>query len=170
MRKNKQSISIVMLFAILNFSIVTPLFAATVQVQSGTYIQLELTESLSSDDVTSGKSVNFRVTTPLMFDGKTVVAAGATARGVVDTADGAGIIGSEGELGISLKSVTAVDGTQIPISATKFIKGQNKAMTSLVVGLFLCFPFLFMKGGEAELQSGSVVEAMIIGSPQVTVD
>ena len=170
MRENQKSISIIMLLAILNFSIITPLFAATVSVQAGTYIQLELTESLSSDDVTSGKSVNFRVTTPLMQDGKTVVPAGAIARGVVDTADGAGIIGSEGELGISLKSVTAVDGTQIPISATKFIKGKNKSMTALVVGLFLCFPFLFMKGGEAELQSGSIIEAMIIGSPQVTVD
>ena len=55
--------------------------------------------------------------------------------------------------------VTAVDGTQIPIQASKFIKGKSNQTAALVIGLLLCFPFLFMKGGEASLQSGSMIQA-----------
>ena len=166
----KKSFSLIMLTLMFNFSLISPLYSATVQVRSGSYIQLELTESINSGDVSMGKSLNFRVTSPLIQDGKTIVASGAMARGVVETVDGAAMLGGEGELAISLKSVTAVDGTQIPISANKFVKGKDKMMTSVIIGLFLCFPFLFMKGGEAELQSGSIIEAMVVGSPNINVD
>ncbi len=170
MKSIKKSMSLFMIVSILNITMIAPIYSATVQVQSGVYIQLELTQSIDSDDASNGQSINFRVTSPLIQDGKIVVAAGSTARGVVESVDGAGILGSEGELGISLKSVTAVDGTQIPISASKFVKGKDKSITAIIIGLFLCFPFLFMKGGEAELQSGSYIEAMVVGSPNVEID
>ena len=170
MKVMKKTISLIIIFSIFNITMIAPIYSGTVQVKSGTYIQLELTESISSDNVNNSKTINFRVTSPLVQDGKTIIAAGATAKGFVESVDSAGMLGAEGELGISLKSVTAVDGTQIPLSASKFIKGKDKSMTAMIVGIFLCFPFIFMKGGEAELQAGSTIEAMIIGSPDIEVN
>ena len=79
------------------------------------------------------------------------------------------VLGIPGKIGIVLISVQAVDGSQVPISAMHIAKGTDNTVMSVVVGLFLCFPFLFMYGGQGELQAGSVITATVIGNIDIDV-
>ena len=169
MFKNSKIFSILLLSFFIP-TLFTPLISAMITVQSGIFLNLESVETINSETATSGKRVNFRVINDVIQDGVVIIKAGANAVGKIQSVNNKGMLGKPGEIAISLTTVTAVDNTQIPISASQVYKGKDKSGTSLIVGLLLCFLFLFMKGDDGVLQSGSIIEAQIIGSPQISIE
>jgi hypothetical protein len=72
-----------------------------------------------------------------------------------------GVFGQEGALEINVRSVTAVDGTNVYLSASNLSdEGDNKLVLSLVVTLF-CLLGIFIKGGSAEILAGTTCNAMV---------
>lgn len=144
------------------------LLAVTVPV--GTLIQLELSNTISSANSYAGQKVNFTVLNDVKVANELVVMAGSKATGKIISVDDSGIIGKPGSLSIQLTRVTAIDGSIIPISANSVLKGEDKSGTAIVVTLILCFLGLFIEGGDAVLQAGSVIEADVISAAEVDAD
>lgn len=131
-----------------------------VQVPSGTRVMLAFAETVDPQYKSMGDKVMLRVVNDVMVDGKVVFKAGASAYGEVSVANKKGNIGKAAEIGVVLKSVTAVDGTEVPVSAQKYVKGEDKVTTAIVVAVLLCILGLLIKGGGASITEGTTVDAM----------
>lgn len=141
-----------------------------VTLKAGTPVILELISGIKSNKAKSGQMVDFRVTSDVKANGVVVIPAGSIAKGQVIDSQKSGIFGQPGELIVAIKSVTAIDGTVIPLMASEFNEeGKDKLVVSIVGGLLCLFPF-FMKGGKAEMPAGTQIQATVISSTEITID
>jgi len=155
---------VLLIVFLLQFTV--PVIAETVELTNGTRLQLSLFQTLKGDNVTIGQRVTFKLQHDVKVDGKVVIPSGADAIGEVIDAEGPGMIGKPGNLTVQVKSIQAVDGTSVPLSASKVVKGQDKATTSIILTL-LCIIGLFMEGGDATMQQGTIIEAYTIGDVDI---
>lgn len=110
--------------------------AETVVVPAGTTMTVRLGEAVGSKISTSGQSFTATLATPVEVGGKTVIPAGAAARGVVTDAKPLGRFKGGAVLQIRLNSVT-VNGTEHSIdtsAVTRSEKGKGKRTAVLTGG------------------------------------
>ena len=108
----------------------TPL-PANVGAPAGTTIHFHTMTTLSSKTSKSGSSFIFAMSSPIMRNGKTLVATGATGNGTLVLAGPAGIKGHEGDLTLRLENVWTVKKHVLNLNQTIAIDGRNiKAYTA----------------------------------------
>lgn len=96
-------------------------------IPDGTPVNIEAPYTLSSMDFKAHDKLSFRVVDPVKVDGVTVVEQGATATAQVVKAKRGGHWGKAGLFVFTMQSVTAVDGTQIPLRTTQVrLRGDSK--------------------------------------------
>ena len=159
--KRMVSLALITLFSTSAFS---PLLAATVP--SGTGVQLRLNQTITGANARTGSFIALSVVNPVIIDGKTVIKAGAQAEGQVSNAKKASIIGMPGSVGITITSVTATDGTKIPLQGMSSNDGQDNMVMSVIIGLLCIFGFL-QKGGEGTLDSNLIINARTISDTDI---
>lgn len=162
-------IAVLLAFSMMLMSFTTaPLKAEMVVLKSGTPIALELMSSIQSNNVKSGQIVDFRVINDVKVDDKVVIPAGSIAKGQIVSAKKNGLLGTAGEVSVTLKSVAAVDGTVVPLTSSVLNdEGDDKLVVSIVLTL-LCFFGFLMKGGKAELSSGAQVQATVLSNTEIS--
>ena len=166
MKKTLASLMVVsVLMGVVNFSDA----AETVKVPVGTPVTLSLLQEVSSKTATVGQRVMFTVAADVNIEGKTVIKQGASAIGEVTAASSVGMVGSAGELTVTLHTVTAADSTMIPISATKGAQGQSKLATSVAISALCCIFALFMKGKDVTFAQGTIYDAYTLALSEVKV-
>lgn len=122
---------------------------------AGTAIPLETASTISSETAAPGQLVDFKVRYDVKVGDKIVISAGSIARGQILRASKAKGLGKEGLIEIQLKTVKAVDGQDIPLTAGNvFQQGEDKQTLSIVLGVLVCVLFLTMKGKNAEVPAG----------------
>ena len=142
--------------------------AADVKVPAGTVVMLRTNQPISPRTVRPGDRVSFSVADNVIVDGKVVIKAGSEAAGEVIQAEKRGVLGKPDRIAVQLTSVAAVDGRTIPLSASKSAEGDDKMVLGVVLTI-LCLPFLFMKGGEAQIAAGTTVQGLTTGVAEVKV-
>ncbi len=108
----------------------------TVKIPFGTIVEVESAFTVSSQEVKTGDAISFRVVYPVMVDGRTVIAPGATATARVVRASRGGHFGKAGRLAWNMEYVTAVDGTKIPLQSPGRIVGDSKAAKVITQTIF----------------------------------
>lgn len=157
--KNKsmfKSLAVLMSLAVLNMSFAsTPIEVQAVVLNAGTVIPLETINLIKSDNATVGRTIDLRVTRDVKAEGKTVIPAGSIAKGQITRSEKAKALGKAGFLEIQIKSVTAVDGQEVYLSGGNVNEtGDDQQSLAIVLGLFVCILFLFLKGKNAEIPPG----------------
>lgn len=159
---------LLMAIAMLTMSFTVP--GNTVVLKAGTVVPMELISTVNSKNARTGEMVKFRVTDNVVVDGKTIIEVGAVANGQIVRAKKSGLLGSEGDLFIAVKSVQAIDGTTIYLTNGDLMdEGSNKVVLSVVLTFCCLFGFL-IKGGNAEIPAGSQVQAMVMSNTTLSVD
>ena len=91
---------------------------------SGTLVLLETTEKIFSDQVTVGRTIQFRVRTNVIAEKEVVIRTGALAVGRVKSIEPSTYNNPE-EIRIELQYVQAVDGQMVPLSGQEeSLRGQ----------------------------------------------
>lgn len=151
---------------------VLPLPRATAQekvtIPEGTRLAVKVQETLSSETAKQGQLVRFEVVRDVQVKGKAVIKAGAPAVGEVTRVASKKMIGREGELQVTIRYATAVDGSQVPLRASLEQKGEGKLETTVVLGVVLCPLFLMMKGEEAVIPAGTEYNVFVDRPVDVT--
>jgi hypothetical protein len=138
--------------------------------KSGSNVRIAVSGG-SSQYLSVGQTIPATCGFAIKIDGEEVVSQGAEARVRVVQASNPKILGRPGQLMLEAISVTSVDGQEIPLRSSPITAtGEDKSTISLVVGIFLCFPVLFMKGGEAILPPGSTLDAFVVSDVEVEID
>ena len=126
-----------------------------VGLKAGTNINLETVSTIQSDMVIVGQIVEFRVKSDVKVDDKVGIAAGAIAKGQVVRGQKAKALGKEGFVEIQIKSVRAVDGQEVYLSGGNvYQEGDDQQTLAIVLGVFVCILFLFLKGKNAMVPAG----------------
>ena len=155
-----------MAIAMLTMSFTTP-DGKVVVLKAGTIIPMELVTTLTSKNARSGQMVDFRVLNDVRVNGEVVIRAGSIAQGQITKAEKSGLLGSAGELEINVKSVKAVDGTTIYMTSSSLAdEGSNKLALSIVLTVLCLFGFL-IKGGKAEIPSGTQIQSMVASDVEI---
>lgn len=157
-----------MALAMLFMSFTAP--SGTVVLKAGTVIPLSLETTIEGNNVRTGQTIQFRVVQDIKVDGKTVVPAGSLAQGQVVRAKNNSLLGIPGEVEIAVKSVQAIDGTNIFLTnGNAYDKGNNVIVISVVLTLFCLFGFL-IPGGRAEIPAGTMINSMVMSNTEINVE
>ncbi len=107
-----------------------------VTIPAGTQITVRLGETLSSKTSTAGQGFSATVAQPVVVDGRTVIARGATARGTVVDAKAMGHFKGGALLEVKLDSVT-IEGRERPIQTAmvaRSLEGKGKRSAGFIGG------------------------------------
>jgi len=142
--------------------------AASVQIPYGTQIPLRVVEDITPETAIVGQKIILKVDRDIEVNGEVVVRAGQDAIGEVTSSTKKGAVGKAAEIGIMIRHVAAVDGTLVPLTGTKLVKGESKQTQSLIITLLCCILALVMQGEDAQIIAGTSVDAMV--STPTTID
>jgi len=141
-----------------------------VRVPDGTELEVKLSADLSSERVTEGTPIEFTVTQPLVSNGFTVFAAGATAHARIVQVKKAGRFGHDGEIYWKMQDVAANDGSFVP---ARFVaEAQDSAASGLAVGILAGTgntqlveqsSFSLHKGDAAFVPAGKIFKVLVHG-------
>lgn len=144
----------------------------SITIPKGTLIMARLASQLDSGQVQAGDPVTMDVLEDLKIENAIVIPHGSIVMGHVTEAKGARKMGRGGRLDISFETVTAGDGTKVPISGEDFAKGKGGYGGGSLVGAGaagLFFPpaaaLLLLKHGHA-----SVIPVGTVLTVHVTAD
>jgi hypothetical protein len=135
-----------------------------VTIPAGTTIDVETAYRFSSQEIRKGEAVSFRVVNPVLVKEVVVIEPGAIATGRVVLSERGGHFGRAGRIAWEMESVTAIDGTRIPIRAASRVVGDSKgasvatsiAVTGALLGPFAALALLhgFKRGENAYIPQG----------------
>jgi hypothetical protein len=98
-----------------------------IKIPDGTKVEIEAPYTLSSMDFKPKDKISFRVVDAVKIDGVTIIEQGATATGLVEKAKRGGHWGKAGIFVWTMQTVTAADGSQLPLRATSMrLRGDSK--------------------------------------------
>jgi hypothetical protein len=147
------------------------------KIPNGTSVEVEAPFTVTSQEVRKGDVISFRVVNPVIVDGITIIAPGATATARVVKASRGGHFGRAGRLAWTMQDVTAVDGTRIPLEAGGRLVGDSKAAKvatkMILTGALLTFAapvvllYGFKRGDNAILPAGKRFEVFVHGDAEV---
>jgi len=97
------------------------------KIADGTHVDIEAPYTINSMDFKANDRISFRVVNPVKVNGFTVIEQGATATARIDRAKRGGHWGKAGLFVFTMQSVTAVDGSQVPVRALQVrLRGDSK--------------------------------------------
>lgn len=128
---------------------------------AGMPILLEITERLGSKFNHQGDKFTFRLSMPIVVDGKVLVPAGTTGVGEVIDAAKAGFMGKPGELMLAARYLD-YNGARIKLRGLRLGgQGNDNADLTMVLSMAVGIPALFVQGGEINIPVGARAEAKL---------
>lgn len=133
-----------------------------VVLKAGTYIPLEVMSEITTENMTVGQMIDFKVTKDVMVGKDVVIPFGSVAKGQVTRFEKRKGIGKGASMQIQLKSVTAKDGTEVTLTGGNLSeKGEDKLVLSIVLTVLVCPLFLLLKGKQAVIPAGTAISASV---------
>ncbi len=141
------------------FSLIGYTQSTKTKVEEGTIIILKSLNIISSNTTMDGESIDFFCAENLVVNNKLIIKKNSKVTGKVESSDKSRSLGKGGSLKIIFNYITAIDGQNIPISGVyNYVKGENKSGTAIGLSLVLSPFFLLLKGKEANIPIGSLIE------------
>ena len=117
------------------FSTATISAPMRVAIPDGTPVEIELSQTASSEELQEGDAVAFRIIRSVEINGVTVIKKDASARGHVVKVKKAGRWGKQGKLDWAMNDAISVDGTKLPLRFTQSARGDSKGGTVAVAAI-----------------------------------
>jgi hypothetical protein len=130
--------------------------------KEGTLVLLQTEEKMVSGHTPEGAAVRYKVVRDVVAPGgQLLVAYGAHGDGKVTRSRRRGMFGKAGQLEFTVESVTAVDGTRVPLRSSQQIAGKDNKQVVIVTTLLLSVLSVFVHGKDVELPAGTEVAAYV---------
>ena len=149
-----------------------------IKIPDGTPVDIEAPYTINSMEFKAKDKISFRVVNPVKINGVTLIEPGATATARIDKAKRGGHFGKAGLFVFTMQSVTAVDGSQIPLRNVQVrlrgdSKGARVATAMIITGALM--PLIapvallhgFKRGKDAFIPAGKRYSVFVDNSPAV---
>src|ERR1044071_2451733 len=131
-----------------------------IAVTEGTPINVAVAKEVTSKEAKPNDPVEFTVVEDLVINGQVIVRKGTPATGSVINAEKRGYMGKSGKLAVQVESTTTSDGQRLKLRAAKGREGDDKTTSTFVLSM-ISPAFLFRKGSEAKITTGTVVTVYV---------
>ncbi len=135
-------------------------------IPAGTGVVCAFNTDVRPGNVAVGDKVAMSVSNDVVVGGRVLIRKGAPVQAQVTRAKKRGAVGAGAELAIQLATAEAVDGTQVPLQATKTAEGDDKVVVTVILAL-ICLPLFLLKGGDAIIPAGSTVNATVTANTEI---
>ncbi len=133
-------------------------------VADGTFVQIEIAETINSRTAQRGQPFRLRLAEPLQHDGVILLPAGTEGTGEIIHADRARVGGKAGELLLAARSLQGPDGSAIPLRGLKLgAVGKDHSSGSLATSIAFGVIGMAVHGGEVEVATGTPAQAKLTG-------
>jgi hypothetical protein len=143
-----------------------PTSAMTFGLADGTRVKMKFKQTVSSKTAKQNDPIEFEVTEDIRIGNTTVIAKGATGRGVVTKVQRSGMLGRKGKLEIAINDVDLTSGERIAVRASQESGGGNSggviALAAVINPLFL-----LMKGKNVTYEAGTETSVFVDGNFQL---
>jgi hypothetical protein len=129
---------------------------------NGTPMKLKFKETITSKTAQENSNIEFEVSEPVLLNGVTVIARGATAKGIIAEVKKARMLGRKGKINIILKEVQLLTGERVAVRASQQQGGGLSAGT-IALSAIITPIFLLMGGKEAKYPAGTEFTAYVDG-------
>ncbi len=143
---------------------------ATLLMKSGTTVDLQLAQTISSARAQNSDRLEFTVINDVAIGGFTVIRTGAQAKGSVIRVKGRRPLGIGGDLIVKIDSVELTDGRSVGLVARREFKGRSRTLRmglEMAVAGVIYWPaapaFLMSRGRESTVLKGTDVTAHTTG-------
>ncbi len=126
-----------------------------VVIPAGTPLTVAIDQDLSSASVNSGQRISFHLTSDYSEFGHVLISSGTPVRGTVVQSTRRKSAGRPGALTISVTSVRAVDGTNVPLRGTEKVVGKNRQSQAAALGVLTLGIGATKKGESATIPAGT---------------
>ena len=147
---------------------VAPAMAEPVRIPVGMSVDLELQQHVNSAYTPTGSPIYFRVARDVVIGGQTLIGKGTLVTGRMQQAQNRGMVGRSGSMSLTVRSVKAVDGTDVPIEADLSKQGRSRTGATVAWTLFWGIPGLVTHGVNPYLEKGAEITATVLA--EVAVD
>ena len=144
-------------------------FASTVALPADKRVFIELLQEIRAKDVQQGQTLVARVLDDVVQNRKTVIKSGTSVLVRVDAVKKRKIAGRQAELSLGAYETTAVDGQDIRLFGGYKKEGESRVALSVSLGVLILLPLIFIRGKDAVLPAGSVIDAFTRGSYEVAI-
>lgn len=135
--------------------------AGSLVIPVGTPVTLTFDETVAPATTPAGTIVHLSVMNDVSIDGVVAIPAGAAATAEVISAEKPGSIGKPASISLEARTVEASDGTIVPVVGTKFVEGEDKQSSTLIITILCCVLGLLMKGGDVEIPAGATMDCTV---------
>jgi hypothetical protein len=141
------------------------------EISEGTIVPLYTARTISSKDMQVGSLIELRVKDPVVDENNYIlIKANTIVYATINQISKAKTGGRAGSLNLLIQDIKDVYGQKVPAYLNMGSEGQNKEGAAWGIGLFLFWPALFLKGKEAEIQAGTLVNAVISESRKIRIN
>lgn len=138
-----------------------------VKLPGQTMVVVRTTQHIDAEQYKVGSTVILDVAVDVKIDDQVLIASGTPVIAIMDQSETEGMIGSGGEIALSIQSTTAVDGTVIALTGNWRAKGEAEVGGTVAVGLILCPLALLNEGEPAIIIGGAQMRAFTIGEHKI---
>ena len=155
----KQFVLLFSLIPLISFSQTKVDYNKSTKIEEGTIIIVKSMSNITSKTNIDGEFINFVCAEDIYINNILFIKKNIKVWARIEISDKAKGLGKEGTLKIIFNYITAIDGQNIPISGVyNYVKGENKSGTAVGLSFVLSPLFLFLKGKEANIPIGSLIE------------
>jgi len=130
--------------------------------EEGTPVLLQTTEKMVSGRVAEGATVKYRVARDVLgANGAVLIPYDGHAVGKVTRSRRRGMFGKAGQLEFTVESVSAADGTLVPLRAQEMTAGKSNKNEVIVATLLLSVFAVFVHGRDVEIPEGTEITAYV---------
>jgi hypothetical protein len=140
-----------------------------VEVPDGTVLHLVLMDDLQGKKMKVGDQVHFKVREDMSIEHQILVRTGSLAMGHITLANKNGFAGKSGRINIHIDFVVATDGTHIRLRGDPDIGGGRQRAVTAAATAEYGPGALFMRGWDARIPVGTMLNAFIDGDQVVIV-
>jgi hypothetical protein len=142
--------------------------ATAMSVPDGTPVHLYLMDDLNSKKNKDGDAVRFKVREGVQVYGVEIIPAGSPVLGHVVKVGHSSFAGHSGKLGLSIDYAMSPNGTKIPLRGEATLKGGSNGAVTAAATVYWGPPALLMRGWDAEIHKGTMLNAYVNGNQTVT--
>lgn len=154
------------------FILPSSVFAQTkdVTIKAGTPIEVATMYEISSKTHPVGTVVDLKLLNPVSVKGEVVIPVGSIVKGRITQCQKSKIFGTPGAIAVEANTISAVDGSLVPISGITFRNTGNSRLGWSIVGTVFCLFGFLIHGSSGIIPAGTQMSGNVLANTTITIE
>lgn len=142
----------------------------SVVIKAGTPVEVVTTTEISSKTHPLGTTVDLKVVQPVIVGNVVAIPIGSTVKGKITRSEKSKLFGGKGFIAIEASTLTAVDGTPVPVNGLTFYNEGKSNLGWAIVGTVCCLFGFLIHGTQGIIPADTHLSGNVISNTAIQLD